>query len=224
MKKFISLISFFISLFAVKYGFSDCRGKIDIAPAFVHLDVLNFGKTVKTMDLAAIKIDANALIYKGLCIRPGFIYGSNRGTFLSTGCGLGYVIPIKRWCFTPSFGANYTEVHTKIPIDFFGVKLKVKEKFSSWSPYLSLEVFYRIVKGWRTGILFQYAWSRSHTTIKDFGSDKTNAKGPSYAFILERDFNDNWSLNLGLAYNISLTREKHGLRGYGAKLGLAYWF
>lgn len=224
MQKLFSLISFILSLFASKYLVGDCRGKLDIAPTFVHLDVLNFGKTVKTMDLPAVKVDANAIIYKGLCIRPGFLYGNNRGCLLTTGAGLGYVIPLKRWCFTPSIGANYTYVRTKIPIELMGFKFKVQEKFRSWSPYLSIEVFYKISKEWRTGLLFQYAWSRSHTTIKKYGSDKSNAKGPSYAFILERDFNEQWSLNLGFAYNTSLTREKHGIRGYGMKLGLAYWF
>lgn len=224
MQRLLSLISFMLSIFASKYLFSDCRGKIDIAPAFVHLDVLNFGKTVKTMDLPAIKGDINYLIYKGLCIKPGFLYGSNRGSILTAGCGLGFAIPFKKWCFTPSIGANYTQLNTKIPIDLQTVKIKAKEKFHSWSPYASLEIFYRITKCWRTGFVFQYAWSRSHTTIKGFGSDKTRARGPSYSMLIERDFNDHWSLNLGFAYNVSLTKEKHGIRGYGMKLGLAYWY
>jgi hypothetical protein len=224
MQKVVSLLSFILSLFASKYLFSDCRGKVDVAPAFVHLDILNFGKTVKTMDLPAIKADANYLIYKGLCIKPGVLYGSNRGRLFTGGLGLGFALPYKRWCFTPSIGANYTAVKTQIPIDFGGIKFKACEKFHSWSPYISLEVFYRIMKNWRAGFQVQYAWSRSHTTIKGLGSDKSNAKGPSYALVIERDFCEHWSLNLGAAYNISLTREKHGLRGYGMKLGLARWF
>lgn len=224
MQKLLSFISFILSIFATKYLFGDCKGKIDVAPAFVHLDILNFGKTVKTMDMPAVKADSNYLIYKGLCVKPSVLYGSNRGYLLTTSLGLGYAIPYKRWCFTPSVGVYYTQVKTKIPIEFFGFKIKAKEKFGSWSSYLALEIFYKIAKNWRAGFQFQYAWSRSHTTIEGFGSDKSNAKGPSYAVILERDFCDHWSLNLGAAYNISLTREKHGLRGYGMKLGLARWF
>ena len=224
MQRFLSIVSFILSIFASKYLFGDCRGKFEVAPTFAHLDILNFGKTVKTMDLPAIKADGNILLYKGLCIRPGFMYGSNRGSLLTTGCGLGFAIPYKKWCFTPSVGVAYTQLKTHIPIDFFGFKLKVREKFHSWSPYISLEIFYRITKCWRTGIMVQYAWSRSKTTIENFGSDKSNAKGPNYAFLIERDLNEHWSINLGFAYNISLTREKHGIRGYGMKMGLAYWF
>lgn len=224
MRKILSLVSFVLSLFASKYLFSDCRGKVDIGPAFVHLDVLSFGKTVKTMDLPAVKADVNYLIYKGLCIKPTLLYGSNRGSLLTTSLGLGYAIPYKSWCFTPTFGIYYTKVKTTIPIDFFEFKVKAKEKFSSWSPYLSIEIFYTIAKNWRTGFQFQYAWSRSHTKISNFGSDKSNAKGPSYSWVIERDFNEHWSLNFGAAYNVSLTHEKHGLRGYGAKIGIAHWF
>lgn len=224
MQKFLSFLSFLLTLFASKYLLGDCRGKVDVAPAYVHLDVLNFGKTVKTMDMPAVKVDSNYLIYKGLCIKPGFLYGYNRGSLLTAGAGLGYSIPIKSWCFTPAIGVNYTQVKTTIPLDFGGLKIKASEKFRSWSPYIALEVFYKIVEGWRIGVQVQYAWSRSHTTIKDFGSDKSNAKGPNYSLLIERDFCEHWSLNLGFAYNVSLTREKHGLRGYGTKLGLARWF
>ncbi|MBS4170608.1 hypothetical protein [Neochlamydia sp. AcF95] len=226
MKNLFLLLSFFLSIVTFPCLQGDCRGKIDVAPTFVHLDIVNFGNTVKTMDLPAIKIDANALVYKGLCIRPGFMYGSNRGTLLTTGCGLGFTIPTKRWCFTPAVGANYTQLKTKIPLKISDFKLIAKEKFRSWSPYISIEVFYRIAKGCRAGLMVQYAWSRSHTTIKSIGTDKSksNAKGPSYALLIEKDLHEQWSLNLGFAYNISLTREKHGLRGYGMKAGLAYWF
>ncbi len=224
MKKLFSIISFLLSLVASKYLFSDCRGKVDIAPAFVHLDVLNFGKTVKTMDIPALKIDSNYLIYKGLCIKPGFLYGSNRGSLLTAGMGLGFFIPINAWCVTPSIGVNYTQLKTKIPLVLTEVKFLAQEKFRSWSPYIAMEIFYKVIKGLRIGVQVQYAWSRSHVTIKNIGSDKSNAKGPSYAMLLERDFCEHWSLNLGVAYNISLTREKHGLRGYGMKLGVARWF
>jgi hypothetical protein len=42
--------------------------------------------------------------------------------------------------------------------------------------------------------------------------------------MLETDINDCWSVNIGGAYNISLSHEKHGLRAYGGRLALAYWF
>lgn len=223
-RNLFSMLSFLLSLVSAKSLFGDCRGKIDVAPAFVHLDVINFGKTIKTMDMPGIKADANYLIYKGICIKPGLLYANNRGSLLTTGAGLGIALPYKRWCVTPAIGANYTQVRTSIPIDLGDFKLKAREKFRSWSPYASIEVFYRIAKRWRIGAQFQYAWSRSHTTIEGFGSDKSNAKGPSYSILLERDFCDHWSLNFGAAYNLSLTKEKHGIRGYGFKLGLARWF
>ena len=56
------------------------------------------------------------------------------------------------------------------------------------------------------------------------GTTKSKPKGSNYGVMIEHDLNDRWSINLGGAYNTSLTKEKHGIRGYGGRLGCAYWF
>ncbi len=72
--------------------------------------------------------------------------------------------------------------------------------------------------------MYQYVWSRTITRIKGFKDTKSSPKGSNYSVMIESDINEKWSVNLGAAYNTSLTKEKHGLRGYGVRWGFAYWF
>lgn len=201
-----------------------CQGKVDFAPAYVHIDILEHQKTVKRMDLLAFKADATIVINNGFCLKPTILAGTGHGAIFSGGLGIGHCIPItNRITLTPYVGCTYTHLRTTIDIPMLALK-DLKERFRSISPYVSLEATIKIAEGWRICGVVQYAWSRTHTTIKHLLSDKSNAKGPNYALLLEHDLNDKWSVNIGAAYNISLTKEKHGLRGAGVKLGLARWF
>lgn len=204
-----------------------CKGKIDAGPAYIHIDILESGHTVKKMNLIALKSDATIMLKegKGWCLKPSVLYGNGQGYILSGALGLGHCFPINDWItLTPSVGCTFTELHTRIKLNFSGIKLSYLEKFHSTSPYLCLEATLNIAKGWRLCGMFQYAWSRTHTTIVHLLKDKSHTKGPNYGISLEYDINNNWSVNVVGAYNITLTKERHGLRGAGAKVGLAYWF
>lgn len=234
MKRYAANSLFFLSvlIFLSCYSslFARCSGKVDLGPAYIHLDVLESNKTIKTMDLLGVKADAMILFFegKGWGIKPSLLYGrgdSRLGEVFSGGVGFGHCTPITD-CFTvtPSVGITYGYIKTRIRIpDFFG-RMHFTEKFRSTSPYLALDATYTIIKGLRVCGMFQYAWSRTHTTIVGVLKDKSNAKGPNYALMVEYDLNDHWSLQLAGAYNISLSKEKHGIRGAGGKLGVAYWF
>lgn len=201
-----------------------CSSKIDAGPAWVHIDVLESNHTIKKIDMPAIKADSTFLLWKGICLKPAFLYGRiNDSETFSGSCGLGHYIPItSTFSITPCIGCTYTQFKTTLDLNPFF--LDVKERFRSVSPYASLEASYCFMPGWRVCGIFQYVISRTHTTIKGFGTTKSHPKGPNYALVLEHDINANWSINIAGAYNISLTKEKHGLRAYGARIAAAYWF
>lgn len=193
------------------------------------------------MDLGAIKGDVNWKFWEPLLIKPTVLYGKGRGKdeAVQAGFGLGACIPFKdKWYFTPTLGVNWGWIKTGFELDvpmpiadappnmppFINVHLKLTEKFRSISPYVAFEASYTIVKGWRAVGNIQYSYSRTHTFIKPLVHDKSHSQGFSYSAMIEHDLNQKISINVGAAYNLSLTKEKHGMRIWGFKLGLAYWF
>lgn len=212
---------------------ADTKGKIDIGPAFVHLDILESGKTIERLDMWAIRGDGAYYIYQGLSIKPTFLYGNgggNRGGIFTGALALNYTIPVhEQILIAPGIGMNYCHVWTKIDIPTFFLK-DLREDFKSWAPFLSLDLYYNFAKSWRICLSVQYAWSKTRTTIHGLpgrlGKSKSKSKSEGFAYsgMIEHDLTDVWSFNLGAAYNVSLTKEKHGLRGTGLKLGLVRWF
>ncbi|EFB42156.1 hypothetical protein pah_c014o075 [Parachlamydia acanthamoebae str. Hall's coccus] len=200
-------------------------GKVDFGPAYVHVDVLNFNRTVKRMDLIAYKADATVIVKDGWCIKPSILYGANQGDLFTASIGVGHCFPIfEKLIVTPVVGFGYSFMRTTFKMPFQGYKLIFKERFRSYSPYMGLEATYRIRPNLRVCGQVQYWWSRTRTTIKHLLKNKDHTSGPSYAAMLEYDLCETVSVNVGAAYNRSLSKEKHGIRGYGAKAGLAYWF
>lgn len=231
-------------LFSSSVLSAEIWGKVDVAPAYVHIDVLEHEKTVHRIDMCAFKGDATVIVWKGLCFKPTVLAGgSGGGNIVTTGLGLGFCTPCWDWLvLTPSAGCLYTNMTTHIDLDipfplsptgFFHLH-RVRENFWSVSPYIALEATFRIRCDFRICAQFQYAWSTTHTTLSKHEAfpngkrfkhtDKSHSDGPSYGVLVEYDLNDCFSINAGAAYNLTLTKEKHGLRGYGGKLGLAYWF
>jgi hypothetical protein len=220
---------------------NECCGKIELSPAYVHIDVLESNKTVHRMDLGAIKGDINWKFWGPLLIKPTILYGkgSDKDEAVQAGFGLGACIPFKeKWYFTPTIGVNWgwiktgLEVEIPVPIPnpppsappFIMMPFKLTEKFRSISPYILFEASYTIVKGWRIVGNIQYSYSRTHTIIKPFVHDKSHSQGFSYSAMIEHDLTQKISINAGAGYNLSLTKEKHGMRIWGIKLGIAYWF
>lgn len=205
---------------------SDVKGRADIGPAYVHIDVLENGRTTHKMDLGAVKADSTIVLYKGFCIKPSILYGFGHGYVFSPSLGAGFVFPVcKNLYITPLVGYGYTYLRTKLDLKtpFFTLH-HVREKFRSRSPYVGVDISYDFCDCWRICGSYQYLWSRTHTTIGHLISDNSHTQGSSFALMIERDLDKNWSCNIGGAYNSSLSKEKHGLRGYGFKLGIARWF
>lgn len=222
---FIMAILGFVVFFKQSLQADNC-GKVEVGPAFIHLDILESGHTIRTLDLMAVKADACFCVWNGISIKPTFLYGSNRGSVLSTGAVLGQYIPLTDClAIMPGVGLNYSQIKTRVdvPTPFFVLE-NVREKFRSWAPYLNLDIYYNFTTNWRVCGYIQYAWSTTHTTLEDLFRAKSHCKGPNYGLMLEYDVNEKWSVNVGAAYNISLSKERHGIRATGLKVALAYWF
>jgi len=224
------------------------RGKVDVGVAFVHVDVLLKGHTVHKMDVAAIKADLNYRVWSGLIVKPTFLFGGghNDNEIATGGLGVGFAIPVRsNFSVTPLVGYNWGYMRTtfkhpvEIPVVNIHLDPRVRERFRSQSPYVGFELSWTFRPAWRAVFCYQYAWSRTHTQLrvagidpadvpsgfkKEHTSSHSHSSGSNISGMIEHDLNDNWSVNLGAAYNNSLSKEKHGLRAWGVKLGLAFWF
>jgi hypothetical protein len=207
-----------------------CGGKVDFGPVYVHLDVLHSGHTIKKLDLAGFKLNGTIMLKtgSGFCIKPDVIYAQGHGELFAGSFGFGHVTPINdKFCVTPTIGVTLTNLRTSISpripqLNFQRVHLK--ERFRSLAPFIGLDMHYNIYEGYRICGSIQYAWSHTHTRIQKEGKFKGDSQGASYAVMLEKDLSKEWSVHIGAAYNLALSHEKHGLRGYGFKLGIARWF
>lgn len=205
---------------------AEVRGKVDVGAALLYIDILHSGKTEKTLQMNGVKADATVLVYKGLAIKPTFLYGEggSHGWVCSGGVGVGFYYPVTdKFKVLPYAGMIWSDFQAKVVMEPFG-PIHVKERFRSKSPYVGLDASYAITSKWTAILSYQYSWSRTVTTIKPFVKDKSHSDGPNYAAAIEYAVSDTWAVNFGVGYNISLSKEKHGLRGKGMKLGVAYYF
>ncbi len=222
LKKCLLLACFFICPFASLFS---TAGKIDLAPTFLHLDVLESGKTVNKMDMAGGKLDIAYSIYKGLILKPSALLAiSDDGNLATISFGIGYYFPVtEKISVSPTVGYGYNYISTYIDLVDFGLK-DLKETFHSYGPYVGVELYYKIKEDFRVVGSIQYSWSRTHTLIEHLVNSKDHSQGFNYALMVEKDLTKNFSTNIGIGYNLSLSKEKHGLRGYGVKWGFVYWF
>lgn len=229
--KFLIILLFPLSLLAQEEcceedPYKGIRGKVELAPAYVHIDILKSGRTTHAMDMAAIRADASYRIWSGLSIKPTFLYarGHKSDRALTGSVSLGFCFPVRQgFCVTPVAGYTWGDLRTEQDIKEVGLT-DIHTKFRSRGPYLGLEASWTYCPTWRVVVNFQYAWSNTRTTLKGLGKDNSSSKGPNWSAMFEHDLTEQWSINVGVAYNNSLSKEKHGLRAGGCKLGIAYWF
>lgn len=237
LKKILLLITTSLCVFYSSAVSAEVNGKLDIGPAYVHIDVLNFGHTSHSMDMAAVRADLYYRFLKCFVIKPNFLYahGHKKDMAVNGGFGLGAIYPVTEYfTVTGLVGINwgyltsdYLGEYPVPQIEGLFVKLDTHERFRSTSPSLGLELSYTICKGIRITGQYQYVWATTFTKLKTDQfkvNDKSHSQGPNYGLMLEYDINDCFSVNIGGAYNISLSKEKHGIRAAGVKVGFAWWF
>ncbi len=203
---------------------AEVKGKMDIGPLLMDIDILESGKTTETLHMKGVKGDATILLYQGLCVKPGVIWGEGHGQLVAGSIAVGYYFPLtKKLKVLPNVGITWSHLHTRVDLEPFGL-FNLKETFRSNSPFVGLEIGYSLTEKWTLIGLYQYAWSRTHTKIGHVVSEKSHSCGPNYSLGVDYSVNPHWSVTFGVGYNITLSKEKHGLRGKGAKLGIAYYF
>lgn len=204
--------------------YGSVHGKIDLGPTIMDVDILESGKTVKTLHMKGVKGDGTFLVYEGLCIKPGFIWGRGHGQLAAGTIAVGYYLPItKKLKILPNVGITWSYLHTRIDFEQLNM-FDLKERFRSNSPFIGMEFCYSLTEKWTLMAIYQYAWSHTHTKIGSIVSDKSHSCGPNYSVGVDYSLNKQWSIVFGVGYNITLSKEKHGIRGKGAKLALAYYF
>lgn len=225
LKKIICLNFLF---FAISFtGYAGICGKVDVGATLIDLDILKSGHTERTLHMKGFKGDATVQAYKGFVVKPGFIWAKGQGELASGTIAVGHCFPLfKNFTLLPSAGVVCSYVSTRIDLEILGLK-NLKERFRSTSPFVAVEFSYTFLEKWSLIGCYQYAWSRTHTSIKSPDvsiSDTSKCCGPNYSLGIEYSIDKNWAVNLGAGYNISLSKEKHGIRGKGLKLGVAYYF
>lgn len=205
-------------------------GKVDLAPVYIHMDILEHAHTVDKVDMWGGRLDLSYLFWGGWTVKNSnnAVWGDESSRLYTTSLGLGYTVPLAEGFYiTPYAGCGYSyfRVNTKLPAFFNFGDVRFKHTYRTWSPYIAMDVNYTIGCGWRVGATIQYAWANTQTSIGQLVHNQhTKGAGFAYAGYVEKDILENLSINIGVGYNNSLTKEKHGLRAYGAKAGLAYWF
>ncbi len=224
------MLTLMIRLMVILFGLSfsslegKCCGKVDLGPTIMDIDILESGKTVKTLHMGGVKGDATILIYQGLCIKPGFIWGRGHGQLAAGTIAVGYCIPIMKCIkILPNVGVTWSYLHTRVDFEQLGL-FDLKERFRSQSPFIGIEFCYTFAEKWTLMGVYQYAWSRTHTKIGQLVSEHSHSDGSNYSLGIDYSLSQHWSVIFGVGYNITLSQEKHGLRGKGAKLGIAYYF
>lgn len=224
MKTTLFRVLFAIICFSVSSAQAFIHGKIDVGPTIMNIDVLESGKTIETLHMKGVKGDANFLLYEGLYVKPSILWGKGHGELTSGSLSVGYYLPItKKFKILPNVGITWSYLRTTVDIEPL-MMFDLKERFRSASPFIGMELCYSITEKWTVMAIYQYAWSRTHTKIAKIVSDHSHSCGPNYSLGVDYSINKNWSVTFGVGYNIMLSKEKHGLRGYGAKLGAAYYF
>jgi hypothetical protein len=234
LARLIAVIFALFSFIKISLGATESCGKVEVSAAYVHVDFLESKKTIHRMDVPAVKTDLSWKVWNGIVVKPTFLYGhgNHKDEVMQAGGGIGFCVPIDPQLYVvPLVGFNWSHLKTTLDINnpFIPLaKLKLTETFRSYSPYVAIEASYTLCKGFRVVGNVQYSWSKTKTTLKPMINpnfkEKSHSEGFTYSGMVEYDLNDHLSINMGAAYNVSLTKEKHGLRIWGGKLGVAFWF
>ncbi len=223
-KRFVNTFTLFLALFPLSS--EAVQGKLDMGPAYVHVDSLFSNKTVGRRDLPGIRADGTILLWKGLCLKPAVLWTYADDNLFSAGIGAGFYVPVgSQVKIAPLAGVTYTRFATNVNIPIIPIP-DVTQRFTSWAPYTGIEAIWEFAPTWRVCGTFQYAWANTKTTIDGIQPEasKGTSKGANYALMVEHDLNKCWSVNVAGGYNLSMSHEKHGIRAYGAKIGIARWF
>lgn len=219
-------------------------GRIDAGPVYVHLDVLEHGRTVTQLDMEGFRADGYFQIYSGFVFKPALMFAGGRGEYEAGTTALGFYVPmgdltpcLDGLSFMPQAGWTGSRLKTHInqPVPQLGITIPgVKEIFRSSTVFIGLEGSYQILSKVSLSGSVLYGWSNTRTTLTDERAtlgrtqllegpaQRSSTKGFSYSAMVDYQFTEHWSVNLAGVWNLMLSKENHGIRGSGVRLGLGY--
>ncbi len=203
--------------------------KVDFGPVYINMRVLEDGRTKDHLDLGGARVDATIQplpghpYLKGVAVKPTFTYAvGGRGHYTTGGLGLGHFIPVgKCVLITPLVGVTWSRLTTRTDFPMFGL-FRVREKFTSWTPYAGGEISWFPNDTWMFSASMNWGWAKTRTHLDGLGLSKGESQGPVYSAMVDYYLNKCWSINVAVGYNHSKTQEKHGIRGLGTRVGTGY--
>ena len=154
------------------------HGRIDAGPIYVHMDVLNYGKTYEKLDMEGFRADGYFQVYSGLILKPSFTIAGGHGEYYAGTLALGFYIPmgdlvscLDGLSFLPQAGWTGGRLSTNIDtnIDLFPpltpTTLRgVREIFRSNTGFIGIEGSYQILYNVTISGSALYGWSGTRTT------------------------------------------------------------
>lgn len=216
------------------------HGRVDAGPIYVHLDVLEHGKSIDKLDMEGFRADGYFQIYSGLIFKPAFAIAGGRGEYYSGTTAIGFYIPmceltpfLDGLSFLPQVGwtGSRLKTHVNLPVPQAAIVIPgVLEIFRSTTVFVGLEGTYQLLSNVSISGSLLYGWSKTDTTLQKEVTPlgpldvkaPSNTKGFSYSAMVDYQFTDHWSVNLAGVYNLMLSKENHGIRASGVRLGLGY--
>ena len=118
MKKIFITLAIAISLFHSVDA--RVRGRVEAAPLYLHIGVVQSGQTTQRIDMYGGRLDATILPFEGygVCLKPfGFGGWGNGSDIYSYGLGLGHYTPISdRITLIPVVGVSRTHMETQLDV------------------------------------------------------------------------------------------------------------
>jgi len=241
------LLSLFVfSLHAIpQFQFN---GLIDAGPTLYRIELVEDGSKTDVIDMYGVRGDATLLPIKdsGFAIKPTASYGRGDGDFISYGVGIGYYIPFcnERCYFVPTAGLNWTDLRTTL--DLSGDRINsalpasliftdVREKFDSQSRYIGFDLMCQVCEPVWATFIYQYAWAKTDTVLLNdqfttigFPDGRIDSKGQSqgsnFGLAIDYYFCENVAATIAGGFNTSLDENRFGIRAYGVKFGIGYYF
>ncbi len=216
------------------------HGRIDAGPIYVHVDVLEHGKSIDKLDMEGFRADGYFQIYSGLIFKPAFAIAGGRGQYYAGTAAIGFYIPMGELTpfldglsFLPQVGftGSRLKTHVNLPIPQAVIVIPgVLEIFRSTTEFVGLEATYQLLSNVSVSGSVIYGWSATVTTLQKEVTplgilrvkSPSNTKGFSYSAMVDYQFTEHWSVNVAGAYNLMLSQENHGIRSSGVRAGLGY--
>lgn len=211
----------------------ELKGKADLGLAYVHLETIVQNRTFSKTDLLALRFDGNLYTDQGwatkLSVLQSVLDMDSTGEDATTAqIAVGRYLPVtSNFILFPQIGLSWSNITTDLEIP---TSFPVYRESRATGYFLGCEGCYSFTKCMRLCGQFVWGWTDIDSKFIEKQSNITfdridsTGSGPILSAMFEYDLNNKWSLNIAGAYNLSWDDDNNGLRAWGGKAGIAYWF